>query len=333
MTRVCIHFLSVRIKGYASPALLVEELLGLDSESFTHELGRYGYCGSLKCGNISVLYDGSDPMGMLIEMSGDGCEQYCLLKKDDAALIKLLLALRKEDSMVTRIDIAFDDLEGKLDMSLMKSKLDSMEIRTRMRSWTNIDQTRISTNEPLGLTMYVGQKDSNSQFRIYDKGLQQMVDDQWIRVELTLRKEESDRFVRSYLESVQAEMTEQAQFELFSKLAAQLALGKLAFLETRKTNNSRSPVCEWWSDFLSTSVAMKLAPVERIQSVQKTEKWARECVAKSLADLTVICGSMWLVELIIGGFLKRKTDDVGLVAFLTGLRNAIDDYLGSISTS
>src|SRR5690554_5622561 len=72
--------------------------------------GRYGYKQQLAKGHISVLFNGTEEMGVHVILSGKGCREY----EADSTILELLDRIMLHDGKCTRIDMALDDKTGEI---------------------------------------------------------------------------------------------------------------------------------------------------------------------------------------------------------------------------
>lgn len=131
-------------------------------------------------GNIKRIVDEK----CQIYISGDGCSR---LK--DFELIKKKLS--ELDAKITRVDIAFDDFEGKNDIASCEEKFRNGEFITRGTppKMKKIDDFGSGD----GCTNYVGKRESGKMLRVYEKG-KQLGDklSKWVRWELELRSKDRE---------------------------------------------------------------------------------------------------------------------------------------------
>lgn len=179
---VLFDWLTFSTKIYDERSVL--KFLGFDDQPFQKmERGRNGYRKRLFFENISILYDGAENMGVCVDMSGQGCrafETYSTITWD-----QLFQELHSDpDSFnITRMDCAFDDHIGILDMDELRDDTDDHKYVSKSRQW---DVNYGSE----GTTIYHGSPRSNMYIRIYDKAAQQDLENvHWIRVELQMRDE------------------------------------------------------------------------------------------------------------------------------------------------
>lgn len=171
----------------------------------SNDYGRYFYKKSLYYDGIHIYYDGHSKegdMGVCVEMSGTGLrnwEEYG--NADYDSLFKLILTHYNDDPdqcrmKLTRLDIAYDDFEGILDLkTIMRDAMDYNYLSRLRKCTVNLD---MSEGEYTGLTVAHGSMKSNVYIRMYDKRLEQNVTtllDHWIRCELQLRKENALGFI------------------------------------------------------------------------------------------------------------------------------------------
>lgn len=169
----------------------VVELLGLDNVKFENMNGFYGYKDKLFFDNISIMYNGRPGMGVCVEMSGKGCRAFETYGTGDYdSIFALILRHYSEDAdkrmmNITRLDIAYDDFSGVLDLPMLCRETQKLNFVSRFKDWQVIYGNK-------GIAVNHGSKCSNVFVRIYDKRLEQnmqTVISHWVRCELQLRKE------------------------------------------------------------------------------------------------------------------------------------------------
>lgn len=171
----------------------IQKLLGLGYISWEQANGAHGYKDRAYFEKISIHYNGNYDT-VWCEMTGQGCRAFETYGTGDYnALFK---ELTKEEDIynVTRLDIAFDDHEGLLDIDrIFIDTMDENNYVSKSRECEYIGGTR-------GKSIYHGRKGSNTMIRIYDKAKEQHKEGHWIRTELQLRKENAHSFMIRYLE-------------------------------------------------------------------------------------------------------------------------------------
>lgn len=188
---------------------------------------------------------------------------------------------------ITRLDIAFDDTDGGLDIDHMYKMLLNGDVQTRFRKVARIIGDRIGENQRVGDTVNVGSRTSEAFIRIYDKRLQMISKDEkwdefdhWVRVELELKGEKAHCFSGLLAETALAVTNGTA-----GELCAGLLLGLLDFKERggQDTNKSRWETAEWWFSFLSGAKKKKLSIPIAQKTLSGIKRWVHNQVAPSLA--------------------------------------------------
>ncbi len=170
------------------------------------EKGRYFYRKSLYYDGIHIYYDGftveNGDQGICVEMSGKGLrnwEEYSSADYDK--LFKLIINNYSDDSdkckmKLTRLDVAYDDFEGILDLPLISREAIEYNYVSRLKKCSiNEDFAKRTV---VGLTVSHGSMSSNVYIRMYDKRLEQKVQEllkHWVRVEIQLRHENAMGFI------------------------------------------------------------------------------------------------------------------------------------------
>ena len=168
----------------------VMQLLGLKDVSWQKmDRGRNGYRQRYFFENISILYDGAENMGVCVDMSGTGCRAFETYSKIGWDELMQILYFSSGDYNVTRLDMAFDDHTGILDIDELRDDTDSHMYVSRSRTW-EVDYGSA------GQTIYHGSPRSNMYIRIYDKAAERDLQDcHWIRVEMQMRDEIATGFI------------------------------------------------------------------------------------------------------------------------------------------
>ena len=168
----------------------VMDLLGLTSVPWqVMDKGRNGYRQRWFYENISILFDGADGMGVCVDMTGSGCrafETYSTTSWEDL----FYTIYNSLDYNITRLDMAFDDHTGLLDIAVLQDDTDEHNYVSRSRTW-------MVQYGSAGTTIYHGSPKSNMYIRIYDKAAECNLEGvHWIRVEMQMRDEIATGFVK-----------------------------------------------------------------------------------------------------------------------------------------
>lgn len=248
-----------------SPQSIIDRL-GLGDVSFielAHGFNGYPHC--LHFGGISICYGGREDMGVCCSMSGKGCRAFETYGNGDYnSLFDYIIEHYSEDSdkrelNLTRLDVAYDDFEGLLDMQTIHQATiaggykDCKEIDVNGRTCTyyklyqgdfvsrfNSYEVTISSE---GMTCGYGSMRSDTYIRIYDKLSEQHAPDvdHWVRCEIQLRRGNAIGF---------AMLTGDICTNYFGVLN-----NYLRFIAPSDTdsNKRRSDTAVWWSKFLEST--------------------------------------------------------------------------------
>lgn len=167
-------------------------LLGLMDEGISWEKvkGAHGYRDRLYWGSISIHYNGTEDMGIWLEMSGQGCRSFESYGTGDFESLFAEVLDNPEQMKVTRLDVAYDDLSGVLDIEEICRDTEAQEYVSSFRGW-NVQRGSE------GSSVTLGSRSSEILIRIYDKAAERGFDDgrHWIRVEMQLRRERALSFL------------------------------------------------------------------------------------------------------------------------------------------
>lgn len=126
------------------------------------------------------------------DASADHAERWCALRAK----------LERVATMLTRIDIAFDDFDGKRDLALARCMYEVGEFDYTFAGERKRPQARgfDDYGSGKGCTFYVGHSSSEKQLRVYEKGRQLGdPDSPWVRWELQMRSSTRKRITLEVL--------------------------------------------------------------------------------------------------------------------------------------
>lgn len=202
--RVLYDWLTFTTKIHSLPDVI--DLLGLQKINFQQMRGRYCYQDRLNYDGINIMYNGREEMGICVELSGQGCRDFETYGNGDYKGIFELISSNwnenseKKDMSITRLDVAYDDYIGLLDLNYLMSAVRKGEYVSRLKragvNWDNTD----------GCTVYHGSKhQSEFYIRIYDKLIEQTVIKKrdidksikhWVRCEIQMRDDCARGFIK-----------------------------------------------------------------------------------------------------------------------------------------
>ena len=164
--------------------------LGMVNCDWRTARGAHGYKDKLTFGGCSVHYNGSENMGTWLEMSGEGCRSYESYGNDLWDLLFLGILQDDSNAHFTRLDVAFDDFTGILDINeIIRDTFDGNFI-----SKSSYHRITVSSD---GNSCQFGKSDVV--IRIYDKAAEQKLTDgtHWVRVEIQLRDDRAKAWIKN----------------------------------------------------------------------------------------------------------------------------------------
>lgn len=215
------------------------DLLGMCSVPFESLKGMHGYRDRLYFNGISIHFNGRDDMGIWCEMSGQGCRAFETLGSGDYDM--LFDFIRYGDLHITRLDVAFDDHSGILDLPVVCADTRNGFFVSRSEFWEVTDSS-------MGSTIYHGSPKSDVRIRIYDKAAEKHcgLGTHWVRVELQLRDDRALKFIS-------------LPYSLGENFAGVIC-NYLRYVEPSDfdTNRWRWPLTSYWGDLLCGADALKI---------------------------------------------------------------------------
>ena len=181
---VLYDYLSFTSKRHMPEELI--EVLGLGQCPWSVIRGARGYQDRKYFSCISIHYNGRADMGVWVEMTGQGCRTFETLST--VGWECLFQFIRGNGLNITRMDVAYDDHTGILDINSIA--FDTM--KQNYISKSNWYKVEISSE---GISSYVGSPKSKVRVRMYDKAAERKkFGEHWVRCELQLRDERAIKF-------------------------------------------------------------------------------------------------------------------------------------------
>ena len=242
---------------FTLPDLTLQETLSFlnlpDNISWTEGLGsRLFYAERRAFSGLSIhstpdLDSRRLNKGCCVEMSGQGCRAY---ETYAGSMSSLISRVRDAGYSVSRVDIAYDDFSGVIDLDRMAQQARDFHFTSRLQARKVVDSSEFSDLEISGLTVSHGSKSSNTFFRCYDKRVERNafnIFPHWVRFEIQLRDVNASGFL-------------DLPGDLGSKFAGLLRQYLLYRDPIESDSNKRRwPVSSWWSDFLGSAEAISVA--------------------------------------------------------------------------
>lgn len=168
----------------------IADLLGLKDIPWQTTKGAHGYQLRLYFNCISIHFSGRDDMGVWCEMSGQGCRAFESLSTLPNKWDDLFAAIQAERLSITRLDVAYDDHTGTLDIDQIIQDTRNKEYVSKSDAWEIRESNK-------GQTVIYGSEKSETLIRIYDKARERNCPEgeHWVRCELQLRRDRAKAFV------------------------------------------------------------------------------------------------------------------------------------------
>lgn len=175
----------------------VKELLGMQHLQWQEANGAQGFTNRYWFDHISIHYGGRTDC-VWCEMSGQGCRAFETYSSygDFNELFSYILS--DDSSNVTRLDVAFDDHTGVINIKKFDKSCEKQFVSTRFRDY-GVTKSYVNNN----ITLYFGSQKSDTLFRCYNKAAERNREEEghWIRFEMQLRNERALQFLLSYFQN------------------------------------------------------------------------------------------------------------------------------------
>lgn len=182
---VLYDWLSFTSKNHTPEQLI--EALGLTHCPWQETKGAHGYRDRKYFSCISVHYNGREDMGVWVEMSGQGCRTFESLSAKSWDDLFGWIAIQQ--LKITRLDVAFDDHTGVLDIDQIVEDTRRKHYVSRSDYWETVLSSK-------GSTVQIGSPQSKVLVRIYDKAAERHCEPgtHWVRVEMQLRDDRAIQY-------------------------------------------------------------------------------------------------------------------------------------------
>lgn len=305
-TAISIDWISVTLPNTPGVVRSIEGSLGKFIPEDTRTLGYSQSSRILTTGRV-FWSDDKPEAGLHIRLPASALSEY----QDGYWL--LLNILLNNGGRFTRLDIAYDDTSGLVDLDVIAHHWHTGEVVTRFRSMVEYrEAVKLGQGqaELSGLTF--GSRQSQSYLRIYDKALEQRkkgrpdTPDHWTRLELELKDEKATAVVTELLKRSGDEPRAVYLVGLLT------GLFDLVLSPGGDTNKSRWARPDWWKKFISgcEKVRLSLAKIDR--TIEQVKGWFQKFVAPMAAVILTSHsdfggdGYNWMIEAIIAGQSRWK---------------------------
>lgn len=246
-----------------------------DFRQFQYEriYGHYGYNDREYARGIGIHHHGKPDMGVLLELTGEGCRT--LEEVLDIDWVHFFQKLLRDGKVknITRLDIAYDTFDT-FDIETFYKDVLNQSFVSRFSDY------RVEKGSK-GTSVYLGSSKSLIMYRIYDKAAEQKISGNWIRFELQLRGDRALSVVQSLCDGL---------------LVGELFFGVLnnyfrVIDPTSSTRKERCVMADYWLEFIDHMD--KLQIFERgdsIYDLAKLEKFVYEQAGNSIKTLIACVG-------------------------------------------
>ena len=244
-------------------------LLGLDGVNFIDLGSTRGYHHRYYYDGVSIMFGGREYNDVFVEMSGQGCRVYESYGNDDWFGLSYYV-LVTESAKMCRIDVAYDDFNGLLDLDLIQKDVSSAAWVARCDNISVVNE--YSRTDLVGSTVMCGKRGSNISCRIYDKAKERNRQDEiehWVRCELQIRHKHADNFLY-YLLADDVKSIYGMDIDVNRRLDSlyfAVLNHFLRFIDLNSNSDSnlwRKPLAEHWKKFIESykgkSISLYSAP-------------------------------------------------------------------------
>ena len=217
----------------------IKEILGLSDVPWVN--GKNGKWSENRIffESISINFGRSDGW-IWVEMSGQGCRAFETYGNGDYDALFQLVKDNPGDMKLTRLDVAYDDHEGLLDIELIAKDTREQQYISKSDVWEVCQGSK-------GTSVYHGSDQSEILIRIYDKAAERKLTDgsHWIRVEMQLRRDRALQFISS--------------LNHVGDTFCGVVLNYLRYVEEIDDSNKwRWPLKQYWADMLYSAERISL---------------------------------------------------------------------------
>lgn len=276
---------------------IIFRILKLSPADFEQlDKGGLGYKDQLINNNVRVYYNGNPGMGVNTSISGKGCRY---MESQNINLWSLVFRLSRSDKInITRLDLALDTDIKLIDK--IRAKIDKKEYISKSRSISYICKSgSISTRTE---TIYIGSRSSDLMIRIYDKAVEQGLEEvDWERWEIVLKKDK----IKEAIPLLKKGISQTFKNILYTYFRP---------IQKIESNKSRSKVCNWYLKFLGQveKVSLYKDPIEK--TIEEKWQWVEKQVAPTLALLSLAFENTDFLAGIARGNIERiKQKDMELI--------------------
>lgn len=276
---------------------VVFRILRLNPSDFERlDKGGLGYKDQLINNNVRIYFNGNLGMGINTSISGQGCR---FMESQGIDLWSLVFRLAQSAKInITRLDLALDTSIKLIDK--IRASIDKKKYISKSRSISYIcksgkDSTRTET-------IYIGSRSSDLMIRIYDKAVEQGIEDiNWERWEIVLKKDK----IREAIPLLKKDISQTFRDILYTYFRP---------IQKIESNKSRSKVESWYMKFLGQVEKVSLYREPTQKTIEDKWAWVEKQVAPTLSLLALAFDNTeFLSGLALGNTERIKQKDLDLI--------------------
>lgn len=276
---------------------IVFRILRLNPADFERlDKGGLGYKDQLINNNIRIYFNGNQGMGINTCISGKGCRY---MESQGIDLWSLLFRLAQSAKInITRLDLALDTSFKLIDK--IRASIDNKKYISKSRSISYICKSgKESTRTE---TIYIGSRSSDLMIRIYDKAVEQGIEDiNWERWEIVLKKDK----IREAIPLLKKDISQTFRDILYTYFRP---------IQKIESNKSRSKVESWYMKFLGQVEKVSLYREPTQKTIEDKWAWVEKQVAPTLSLLALAFDNTeFLSGLALGNTERIKQKDLDLI--------------------
>lgn len=245
--------------------------------------GNHGYKAGKRLGSLKLWHDGGPKMGVHVEASGQACRELEAsgVVTDWRSFLRLL---DQHHARARRLDVAFDEYGGVLQLERMEQALAAGEVVTHFRCFEPRERKRVGGNgEGDGKTLYIGSPASESCIRVYDKKAEQLrkgnaavaaEHERWTRLEWQTRNK--------HAEALMAALIAGGMQRAVNHLTSAVEFKQPSATDS---NDRRWKRAGWWAEFVGQVERLNLGLGRRPEGLRQTVTWLSQSVSTSLGVL------------------------------------------------
>lgn len=276
---------------------IVFKILRLNPADFEQlEKGGLGYKDQLFNNNIRIYYNGNVGMGICTSISGKGCRY---MESQGIDLWSLLFRLARSARInITRLDLALDTDIKLIDK--IRASIDDKKYISKSRSISYICKSGKGSTRTE--TIYLGSRSSDLMIRIYDKAVEQGIEEiDWERWEIVLKKEKIIEAIPLLKKGI-------------SQTFRNILYTYFRPIKKIESNKSRSKVEKWYMKFLGQVEKVSLYRDPAQKTIEDKWTWVEKQVAPTLSLLALAFDNTdFLSGLALGNTERIKQKDLDLI--------------------